>query len=118
MSTYVLAALFFATVSARTSSGTAAARARARGGVIRAPERVDSQQVCYVPRFEPTYNMSRSTIVMPCSDSGYFNTSLTARFGVVDFDWSNAKQIVRFSPRQSVHDPYSLTQIATVFARP
>lgn len=90
---FTLAALplFFAAASARTSSGTAAARARARGGVISPPERVDSQQVCYVPRFEPTYNMTRSTIVMPCNDSGFFDVSLTARFGVVDYDWSNAK---------------------------
>ena len=79
-------ALLLSTASARTSS------ARARGGVIAAPERVDSQQVCYVPRFEPTYNMSLSTFVMPCNTSGFFDVSLTARFGIVDYDWSNAKE--------------------------
>jgi hypothetical protein len=82
----------FATALARTSSGTAAARVRARGGIIHAPERVDSQQVCYVPRFESTYNMTRSTIVMPCNVSGFYDVSLLSSFGIVDYDWSNARQ--------------------------
>ena len=30
---------------------------------------------------------------MPCNDSGYFDADFAATFGVVDFDWSNAKQL-------------------------
>ncbi len=43
------------------------------------------------PTFPPTYVMSESTIVMPCNDSGYFDTTITSKFGHVDFDWSNGK---------------------------
>ena len=87
----IIVPLLFAVAKARMSSATAASRARVRGGSF-TPARVKSDQTCYVPRFEPTYNMSRSTIVMPCNDSGFFDTSLTKNFGIVDFDWSNAKQ--------------------------
>ena len=34
-----------------------------------------------------------STAFMPCNDSGYFNASYAAEWGVTDFDWSNAKQL-------------------------
>jgi len=30
---------------------------------------------------------------MPCNYSGYFDTQLTKQFGVVDYDWSNAKAL-------------------------
>ena len=40
----------------------------------------------------PTYNMSMSTIIMPCNTTGYFEPSAAARYGIVDVDWSNAKQ--------------------------
>ena len=39
-----------------------------------------------VPKWEPTYNMSLSTIVMPCNFSGYTDAALAAKFGIVDFD--------------------------------
>ena len=28
---------------------------------------------------------------MPCNQTGFTNASLAAKFGIVDFDWSNAK---------------------------
>jgi len=37
--------------------------------------------------------MSLSTIVMPCNMSGWFDADEAARWGLVDFDWSNAKQL-------------------------
>jgi len=40
----------------------------------------------------PTYNMSMSTIIMPCNTTGYFEPSAAARYGIVDVDWSNAKR--------------------------
>ena len=43
----------------------------------------------------PTYNMSMSTIIMPCNTTGYFRPSAVARYGIVDVDWSNAKQVRR-----------------------
>ena len=42
--------------------------------------------------WSPTYNMSMSTIIMPCNTSGYFDPGAAARYGLVDIDWSNAKQ--------------------------
>ena len=46
-----------------------------------------------LPKWEPTYDMSLSTIVMPCNYSGYTDPALAAKFGIVDFDWSNAKAL-------------------------
>lgn len=37
--------------------------------------------------------MNRSTIVMICNNSGYTNPSSTKGWGIVDFDWSNAKAL-------------------------
>mmetsp|Transcript_18552 Transcript_18552/g.44482 ORF Transcript_18552/g.44482 Transcript_18552/m.44482 type:complete len:396 (-) Transcript_18552:25-1212(-) len=37
--------------------------------------------------------MSLSTIFMPCNYSGFFNPDFAAKWGVTDFDWSNAKQL-------------------------
>eukprot|EP00038_Savillea_parva_P031914 m.91837 g.91837 ORF g.91837 m.91837 type:complete len:426 (+) comp9929_c0_seq1:268-1545(+) len=47
-----------------------------------------------VPRWTPTYNMSESTVVMPCNYSGLYDFDVypeLARFGLVDYDWSNSK---------------------------
>jgi len=49
-----------------------------------------------VPKWEPTYNMSESTVVMPCNYSGLYDYEAypaLARFGLVDYDWANAKSI-------------------------
>eukprot|EP01116_Phalansterium_solitarium_P006392 TRINITY_DN1868_c0_g3_i1.p1 TRINITY_DN1868_c0_g3~~TRINITY_DN1868_c0_g3_i1.p1 ORF type:complete len:413 (+),score=136.21 TRINITY_DN1868_c0_g3_i1:257-1495(+) len=46
------------------------------------------------PTWAPTYDMSLSTIIMPCNESGFTNVDSTeAKFGLVDFDWSNAKAV-------------------------
>eukprot|EP00656_Telonema_subtile_P026754 TRINITY_DN28740_c0_g2_i1.p1 TRINITY_DN28740_c0_g2~~TRINITY_DN28740_c0_g2_i1.p1 ORF type:complete len:329 (+),score=55.02 TRINITY_DN28740_c0_g2_i1:175-1161(+) len=37
--------------------------------------------------------MNASTIIMPCNNSGFTDPSSTQGWGVVDFDWSNAKAI-------------------------
>ena len=38
-----------------------------------------------------TWMMNASTIIMPCNNSGFTDPESTAGWGVVDFDWSNAK---------------------------
>jgi hypothetical protein len=38
-----------------------------------------------------TWMMNASTIIMPCNNSGYTDPSTTKGWGIVDFDWSNAK---------------------------
>jgi hypothetical protein len=45
-----------------------------------------------VPDWPQTWDMSRSTMYMPCNGSGYTNPELMAKFGIVDFDWSNNKR--------------------------
>jgi hypothetical protein len=35
--------------------------------------------------------MNASTIIMPCNDTGFTDPETTKGWGVVDFDWSNAK---------------------------
>lgn len=44
-----------------------------------------------VPNRPPTYLMNASTIIMPCNSSGFTDPASTKGWGVVDFDWSNAK---------------------------
>ena len=38
-----------------------------------------------------TWQMNRSTIIMPCNDTGFTNPNSTLGWSIVDFDWSNAK---------------------------
>ena len=45
-----------------------------------------------LPPWPPTYNMSLSTIMMPCNDSGYMDAGAAGAWGIVDYDWSNAKK--------------------------
>ena len=47
-----------------------------------------------LPHFPPTWDMQRSTMVMPCNYSGILDMgSSVGKFGVVDIDWSNMKKI-------------------------
>jgi len=46
-----------------------------------------------VPSWPPTYAMNQSTVFMPCSYAGYFDAAYAAKWGLADFDWSNAKQL-------------------------
>ena len=39
------------------------------------------------------YNMSLSTIIMPCNYSAPYSAQVAARYGVVDLDWSNEKNL-------------------------
>lgn len=43
------------------------------------------------PPWPPTYNMSESLITMQCNSSGLSNPFRGAQFGIVSYDWSNAK---------------------------
>ena len=38
-----------------------------------------------------TWMMNKSTIIMPCNNTGYTDPSSTKGWGIVDFDWSNGK---------------------------
>jgi hypothetical protein len=38
------------------------------------------------PSWPPTYNMSLSTIAMPCSDSGYMDAATFANYGIISWD--------------------------------
>ena len=50
-----------------------------------------------VPKWPPTYNMSLSTIIMPCDNSELMsdgpNWPIIRGFGVIDIDWSNSKEM-------------------------
>jgi hypothetical protein len=45
------------------------------------------------PKWSPTYSMARSSVMMPCNTSGWFDSELAARYGIADFDWSNARAL-------------------------
>ncbi|GAB5362746.1 hypothetical protein AAMO2058_000824700 [Amorphochlora amoebiformis] len=44
------------------------------------------------PPWPPTYNMSLSTITMQCNFSGWSSPERGSQFGIVSYDWSNAKR--------------------------
>lgn len=46
-----------------------------------------------LPRWNATYSMVESTIVMPCNASGLLDPSLIAPYALSSFDWSNAKML-------------------------
>ena len=37
--------------------------------------------------------MNRSTFLMACNNTGLFSTEFSSKWGIVDYDWSNAKRI-------------------------
>jgi pectinesterase len=43
----------------------------------------------WLPAWEPTYSMSRSTVMQPCNYSGPLEPLFASRFGLVDTDWAN-----------------------------
>ena len=48
------------------------------------------------PKWPPTYQMNSSTIIMTCNYSGYMDQNAVtqlAKYGIVDIDWSNAKEL-------------------------
>jgi hypothetical protein len=45
------------------------------------------------PYKPPTYQMNMSTIIMPCNYSGFTDPKTTIGWAIIDFDWSNGKQI-------------------------
>jgi hypothetical protein len=44
-------------------------------------------------KWQPTWDMAMSTVMMPCNTSGWFDPALAAKYGIADFDWSNARQM-------------------------
>ena len=48
--------------------------------------------VC-LPKWKPTWNMSRSTALYIDQPAGFHNVSEAIRWGVAVYDWSNAKQV-------------------------
>jgi hypothetical protein len=54
-----------------------------------------------VPSYPVTWQMNRSTVIMPCNDSGFLDPASLGGWsgGLVDVDWSNAKALwVRQQP--------------------
>ena len=48
------------------------------------------------PKWQVTFQVNESTIIMACNYSGYFSKDVVtklARFAIVDIDWSNANVI-------------------------
>ena len=43
------------------------------------------------PPWPPTWNLSRSTLTMQCNSSGWSSPTRGSAFGIVSYDWSNAK---------------------------
>lgn len=43
------------------------------------------------PHWPAQYALNASTISMACNSSGWYNASFGAQFGIISYDWSNAK---------------------------
>ena len=90
-------------VTAATPAGDAGARfSRGRGGIGgRARKPVDPKDwfACRPgsgpcnpkPKWAPTYNMRESTSMQVCNFSGYQDPATTRKWGLVDWDWENAR---------------------------
>ena len=52
---------------------------------------VDHSKPCPVPTWEPTWDLARSTAIQPCNDTGWYDPQFASKWGLVSFDWSNAK---------------------------
>jgi hypothetical protein len=46
---------------------------------------------CPVPQWDHTWDLARSTAIQPCNVSGWYDPAFAAKWGLVSFDWSNAK---------------------------
>ena len=46
-----------------------------------------------LPPWKPTYDTKRSTVLMTCNDTGMHSVAEAVKYGVVVYDWSNAKQL-------------------------
>ena len=64
-------------------------------GVLRAAamHRADTPFPSFVPQWEVSFRMNRSTVAMPANESGFFDPELAAKFGLVSFDQGNARAL-------------------------
>jgi hypothetical protein len=107
--------LVSAVLAAAASTGTAAAAAAAAAAAV-----YDAGETptpcrwcgppgcpCAAPRWTPTYDMARSTIIQPCNESGLLDPELMSRFGVVSLVRKYASQ-----PRPCVSQPSASAPLA------
>ena len=46
-----------------------------------------------LPKWKPTWDMMRSTVLYTCNNTGMHDVSHAVKFGLVVYDWSNAKAL-------------------------
>ena len=46
-----------------------------------------------LPTWKPTWNMRNSTVLYTCNNTGFHNVTLANQYGIVVYDWSNAKAL-------------------------
>ena len=46
-----------------------------------------------LPNYPPSYQMNKSTIIMPCNYTGFTDPATIKGWAIIDFDWSNARAI-------------------------
>lgn len=59
--------------------------------VVRVSVSVEAYLPPHNPPWPPTYNLSESLVTMQCNSSGYSDVDRASQFGIVSYDWSNAK---------------------------
>ena len=48
-----------------------------------------------LPRWKPTWNMSLSTVMQPCNDSGFLEPTFASKFGIVDIVGSQTNPVAK-----------------------
>jgi hypothetical protein len=89
------AAALTARTAAHTTYGDVEWPAALAADVLQTPPNCAYPANCpnkVMPRADKqTWMMNKSTIIMPCNNTGYTDPSTTLGWGIVDFDWSNGK---------------------------
>jgi hypothetical protein len=54
---------------------------------------VDAAAPPVLPNWDATWDMKRSTVIMPCNYTGFMDPAVYKDWGLVDFDWSNGRSV-------------------------
>lgn len=46
-----------------------------------------------LPNWKPTWNMRNSTVLYTCNNTGLHNVTVANKYGIIVYDWSNAKNV-------------------------
>jgi len=81
-------------------------------GLVSAARNCAVTRSCPSPHWEPSYAMQLSLAIQPCNATGYFTQG--SEFGLVSFDWSNAKDVWSANPNTKTNCSEMLVEQARI----